>query len=257
VAYAEADLGIVRPFVGLIYGSGDGDPTDTKLHGFMTLPVGEITLITGTPYFAQLETSAAFAQRDYTCPARSQGVRTAFPSGVTTNGVTPAGNPSAVGAAVLGAGTGTFECAHDNGNPFNSRIGNTSHSGIVTTYSNPGTFNIPIGIRTFPLKGHEITGWFVNRQVVMSGLMDRAFIKGVDSGFNGHIRKSLINEVGGFWLWTLNPYFDIRLAGNIGIPDGGYRDIGRLANCNPSGPRQGCQGNDIALSGEARFRARF
>jgi len=162
-----------------------------------------------------------------------------------------------VGAAVLGAGAGTFECAHDNGNPFNSRIGNTSHSGIVTTYSNPGTFNIPVGIRTFPLRGHEITGWFVNRQVVMSGLMDRAFIKGVDPGFNGHIRKSLINEVGGFWLWTLNPYFDIRLAGNIGIPDGGYRDIGRLANCNPSGPRQGCQGNDVALSGEARFRARF
>jgi len=257
VAYAEADFGIVRPFVGLVYGSGDGDPTDNKLHGFMTLPVGEITLITGTPYFAQLETSTAFSQRDYTCPARSQGVRTAFPSGVTTNGVTPAGNPSAVGAAVLGAAAGTFECAHDNGNPFNNRIGNTSHSGIITTYSNPGTFNIPIGIRTFPLKGHEITGWFVNRQVVMSGLMDRAFIKGVDQGFNGHIRKSLINEVGGFWLWTLNPYFDIRLAGNIGIPDGGYRDIGRLANCNPSGPRQGCQGNDVALSGEARFRARF
>ena len=34
VAYAEADLGIVRPFVGLVYGSGDGDPTDNKLHGF-------------------------------------------------------------------------------------------------------------------------------------------------------------------------------------------------------------------------------
>src|SRR2546427_158530 len=107
VAYAEADFGIVRPFVGIVYGSGDGDPTDNKLHGFMTLPVNEITQITGTPFFAQLETSTALSQRDYTCPARSQGVRTAFPSRVTTNGVTPAGNPSPEGAAGLGSGEGT------------------------------------------------------------------------------------------------------------------------------------------------------
>jgi hypothetical protein len=88
-------------------------------------------------------------------------------------------------------------------------------------------------------------------------LLDRAFIKGVDPGFNGHIRKALYNEFGGFYLWTINPYFDIRLAGTIAIPDGGYRDIGRLANCNPSGPRRGCDGSDVALQGEARFRARF
>jgi len=256
VAYAEADFGIVRPFVGLVYGSGDGDPTDNKLHGFMTLPVNEITTITGTPYFSQLETSTAFQLRDYSCPARTQGVRTAFPPGVATNGVTPAGNPSAVGAAVLGVG-GAFECAHSTGNPFNDRMGNTSHPGIRTTYSNPGTFDIPIGVRVFPLKGHELTGWFVHRRVEKSALLDRAFIVGTDPGFNGHIRKVLYNEVGGFYQWTLNPYFDIRLSGNIAIPDGGYRDLGRLANCNPSGARVGCDSNDLALSGEARFRARF
>src|SRR5262249_5626615 len=119
------------------------------------------------------------------------------------------------------------------------------------------TFDIPVGIRTFPLKGHEVTGWFVHRQLVTSALLDAAFIKGVDPGFNGHIRPSLSNEFGGFWLWTLNPYFVIRLAGNIAIPDGVYRDIGRLANCNPSGPRLGCGADNVALSGEARFRARF
>jgi len=97
----------------------------------------------------------------------------------------------------------------------------------------------------------------VNRQVVSSALLNTAFIQGVDPGFNGKIRKSLYNEVGGFWMWTLNPYFDIRLAGNVAIPDGGYRDIGRLANCNPSGPRAGCNADNVALSGEARFRARF
>jgi hypothetical protein len=254
VAMAEADFGIVRPFVGIVYGTGDGDPTDNKLHGFMTLPVSDITQITGTPFFSQLETSSAFVIRDYSCPARLQGVRT---PGAAANGAGPVGNLSAVGAGVLGAGSGAFNCTHNTGNPFNDRIGTTSHPGIATTYSNPGTFDIPIGVRVFPLKGHEITGWFVHRRVDKSQLLDRAFIVGTDPGFNGHIRKALLNEVGGFYQWTLNPFFDIRLAGNIGIPDGGYRDIGRLANCNPSGPRQGCDGNDLALSGEARFRARF
>jgi len=71
------------------------------------------------------------------------------------------------------------QCAQKNrstGNPFNDTIGLTSHPGIRTTYSNPGVFDIPVGIRTFPLKGHEITGWYVNRQVVSSGLLDRALL---------------------------------------------------------------------------------
>ena len=95
------------------------------------------------------------------------------------------------------------------------------------------------------------------RQVVNSALLERAFIVGTDPGFNGHIRKSLYNEFGGLWRWVLNPHFDISLAGNIAIPDGGYRDLGRLADCNPGGSRQGCDADNVALSGEARFRARF
>jgi hypothetical protein len=268
VAYAEADFGIVRPFLGFIYGSGDGDPTDHKLHGFMTLPVNEITLLTGTPFFEHLDTSTAFQRRDYNCPALLQGVRQANVLG----GSGIPGRPFAVGGSALGAPltntTTAFECAHSTGNPFNDRIGNLSTPGLKTTYANPGTFDIPIGVRVFPLKGHEVTGWFVHRRIEKSGVLDRAFLTpaqcaGVagcvaDPGFHGHIRKALYNEVGGFWMWTLNPYFDIRLSGTIAIPDGGYRDIGRLANCNPSGTvRQGCTGSDPALQGEARFRARF
>jgi hypothetical protein len=90
-----------------------------------------------------------------------------------------------------------------------------------------------------------------------STLLERAFLVGTDPGFNGRIRKSLYNEFGGFWRWTLNAHFDISLAGNVAIPDGGYRDLGRLADCNPGGVRQGCNSDDVALSGEARFRARF
>lgn len=251
VAYAEVDLGIIRPFAGIVYGTGDGDPRDNKLHGFDALPVREITLITGASFFDHLDTSTAFQLRDYSCPARAQGVRTA-----SALGSGPAGNPFAVGAAVLG-GPGGTECAHSTGNPFNDRMGNTSHLGITTTYSNPGTFDIPVGVRTFPFKGHEITGWYVYRSVATAKLLEAAFIPGTDPGFTGRIRKTLYHEVGGFWQWTLNPHFDIRLAGNIGIPGDGYKDLARLVNCNPGGAFRSCDGNDIALRGEARFRARF
>ena len=154
-------------------------------------------------------------------------------------------------------GGGTFECNHSTGNPLNDRVGNSSHPGIGTTYSNPGVLVIPVGVRFFPLKGHEITGWFVHRKVEKSALLDRAFIVGTDPGFNGRPQEGAVQRIRGFYQWTLNPYFDIRLAGGIAIPDGGYRDLGRLANCNPSGARQGCDSDDPALRAEARFRARF
>jgi len=44
VAYAEVALDVARPFAALLYGSGDGDPTDNMLHGFMTLPIRQISL---------------------------------------------------------------------------------------------------------------------------------------------------------------------------------------------------------------------
>jgi len=112
-------------------------------------------------------------------------------------------------------------------------------------------------VRVFPLKGHEITGWYVSRGVDKRALLNAAFIVGTDPGFTGRIRKALYHEVGGLWMSTLNPYFDIRLSGTIGMPGGGYRDLGHLANCNPSGAFVSCSAHDVALQGEARFRARF
>src|SRR6266540_4327383 len=73
VAYAEADRGIARPFVAFVWGSGDGDPTDNKLHGFSPAANQDVTQITGVSWFDHLDTSANFAGRDYACPARSQG----------------------------------------------------------------------------------------------------------------------------------------------------------------------------------------
>jgi hypothetical protein len=78
----------------------------------------------------------------------------------------------------------------------------------------------------------------------------------------GGIRKGQLQEVGGSVLWTLNPNFDIRLAGNIAIPLGGYYDLAHLGNCNAGGggaygSSARCGGKDLPLRGEVRFRARF
>jgi len=250
VAYAEADLGIVRPFAGLIYGTADGDPTDKKLHGFAPASWRDVTQITGTSWFSHLEKSSAFAARDYACPARI---------GATPVGPAPAGAPPRtaqnIGTAALGSAAGGAECNHSEANPFNQRLGASSHLGIVSTYSNPGTLVIPAGVKVFPLKGHEITGWYVYRRMMDTTLLEVAFAPELAGRTIG---KTLYHEVGGYWMWTLNPYFDIRLTGSIGIPGGATKDIARLADCNATaGGVQSCDGDDLALKGEVRFRARF
>jgi hypothetical protein len=242
------DLGVVRPFVGFVYGSGDGDPTDRHLHGFQTQPISDSTQITSTGFFNQLDTSSVFALRDYSCPARSAGLVG------RTQGV--AGNPAAVGANVLGLGGGTTECSHSTSNVFNSRLGFTSHSGITTTYSNPGTLVLPVGLKVFPLQGHELAGWYVYRGMVTSNLLEIAFAPEL-AGRSRGIRTTQYHGVGGYWQWTLNPHFDIRLAGEMAIPGEGYKDIARLADCDPGPAFRACQGEALALKGEARFRARF
>jgi hypothetical protein len=248
VAYAEVELGFVRPFVGAIVGTPDGDPTDRKLRGFAPASWQDVTQITGVSWFSQMDTSTNFAGRDYSCPARLQGVRT---------GPNAASGPQAIGTQVFTSSTG-FECNHTVSNPFNQRIGNSSHQGLFTTYSNPGTLMIAPGVKVTPLKGHEVVGYYVYRAMLKTDLLERAFVVGVDPGFTGKIDKAQVHEFGGYWQWTLNPYFDIRLAGNAAFLGEGGKDLAQLSDCNTSVPgTQSCGGKNVALKGEARFRARF
>jgi hypothetical protein len=242
IAYAEVDLGMVRPFVGFIYGSADGDPRDNKLHGFQAQPINDSTGITTSGFFNQLDTSPTFALRDYSCPALLEGLNP------RTQGVP--GNPSAIGTRVLGNVGGETECSHSTSNVFNSRIGEASHPGLVITYSNPGTLLIPAGLMVYPVKGHQLTGYYVYRAMVNTTLVEVAFAPELAGR---SIRKTQYHGIGGSWMWTLNPHFDIRLDGEIAIPGEGYKDIARLADCNGLA----CDGNDLALRAGARFRARF
>ena len=225
LAYLEVDLGIVRPFIGAVYGTGDGDPTDRRLQGFQAQSVNDSTQVTSTGFFDQLDTSSTFALRDYSCPARSQGL-------VSHGRRAYRATPMQWASSVLGQGGGTTECSHSTSNVFNSRLGNTSHSGIVTNYSNPGTLVVPVGLKVYPLRGHELAGYGVYRAMVKTDLLEIAFAPELAGRTRG-IRKAQYYGLGGNWQWTLNPHFDIRLSGEIAFPGDGYKDIARLSDCDP------------------------
>jgi hypothetical protein len=253
VAYAEADLGIARPFLGLIWGSADGDPTDHKLHGFAPSANRSSAQFTGTPTFAHFDTDGRIGGRDYTCPARLQGLPARLR---TTANILPA-SPLSIGTDVMGATTGT-DCWHTVGQPFNERPGAFSHLGLVTAYSNVGTLTIPVGLKVFPLKGHELTGWYAYRGIVNPRLMEIAFAPELAARGKSSIGKSIDHEVGGYWFWTLNPNFDIRLAGSLGFAANGSKELAKLSDCNLNvAGVQRCKGDDVARKAELRFRARF
>jgi hypothetical protein len=223
VAYAEVKLGVVAPFVGVIYGSADDDPTDNKLHGFANFPTDNITGV-ATRELAFLDRAPGFATRDVESPARSRA-----------------------------AGVGGAEFAHSVGNQWNNNLGDL-HPGITTTYSNPGTILPFVGVHVFPTQGHEVHLAYIYRAMADSTLLETP---GAITAAGGPISKSLYHNLFAQWMWTLNRHFDIRLTGNIVIPAAGSKDIARTVTtggCTAAAP---CQGDDPALSAEARFRARF
>jgi hypothetical protein len=257
VAYAEAEAlqGQLRPFVGFFWGSADKDPSDRSLHGFSSYPATSSSQFTGVPTFAQFDISQAVGGRDRSCPARLQGL----PARSRTAATTLAGAPLAIGTDVMGGTTGT-DCWHDVVYPFNDRVGRFSHLGLVSTYSNVGTLMIPAGVKVFPsfLKGHEFTGWYAYRGMVSTRLIDIAFAPELAAQGKSHIGKGIYHEAGGYWLWTLNPYFDFRLSGSLGFAANASRDLAKLSDCNLNKPGvQSCKADDVALHAEARFRARF
>ena len=73
------------------------------------------------------------------------------------------------------------------------------------------------------------------------------------------IGKTIYHGIGGFYQWTLNPYFDIRLAGEILVPGDGYKDIARLANCNfaPGGAFQSCGRRGSGVTGGSPLPGAF
>jgi hypothetical protein len=223
-AYLEANLGVVRPFVGLYIGSADDDATDGDLQGFAPFPQQEITLTTGTSFFGHLDPATSIGGRDIVTPARATG--------------------GALGTNIFGG----QEFGHTVGNPFNDRLSNGLHPGVFSTYGNPGTLVIPAGLIVNPVKSHQLTLAYIYRAMLDSSIIETALGRNID--------ESLYHEVMLVWEWTLNRHFDIRLSGSVLIPGSGAKDIAETStteNCAAGG----CLGEDLGFHGQARFRARF
>ena len=69
------------------------------------------------------------------------------------------------------------------------------------------------------MKGHEVVGFYIYRAFVNTNLLEIAFAPELAARpqRGGHIAKTEYHDIGGYWQWTLNPNFDIRLAGDLAI----------------------------------------
>ena len=227
IGNVELNLGKIRPFLSVVYGSGDDDPDDGDLQGFSPLPQGEITLTTGSPYFSVLTSS------------RSWGARDTFPP------------------AALNLDSG-FEFLHSVGNPWSNRPGNALHPDVDSAYSNPGVLTIAPGVKIALAKAHKFDAYYIYRRVMDTALLEEQLRVQYPDRVVPNIDESMTHELAAVYTWKPSPWFDVRITGLMVIPGEGVKDIASVQNCNPDGvPFESCDGEDIALHGEVRLRARF
>ena len=173
-----------------------GNARDRQLRGFEVMPTQNDSTKWATDMLGHFDRStAAGGRRDYSCPARLKVVRRAASTG---------GDPYNIGTSVQQGQPGRLqdpgnECYHTTGNMWNSNLGGSSHVGIVSRYSNPGTVMGSAGLKTFPARGHEVTGWYVYRGMADSGLLETAFAPEILAGTIRKIRRDLYHEIGAYW----------------------------------------------------------
>jgi hypothetical protein len=218
IAQVELNLGVVRPLLAVVFGSGDDDVGDRDLNAFSPLPSGEITLTTGSKYFGVFDISPSWGGRDVFPPA------------------------------VVNLGSG-FEFMHSVGNPWGDRI--NPEDDIATTYANAGVLLLAPAVQIFPFQGHELDLYYIYRQVIESEPLE--VLSGVDN-----VDEVMSHEFGLLYTWAPNPHFDFRVFGALVLPSDGIEDIASAQDCDfDTAGVQSCDGEDIALYGQVRFRARF
>jgi hypothetical protein len=223
IGQVELNLGKIRPFLAVVYGSGDDDTNDGDLEAFNPLPQGEITLTTGSPYFSMFDIASSWGARDVFPPA------------------------------LVNLGSG-FEFMHTVGNPWNNRVGNGMHPGVNSAYSNPATQMLAPGTKIALAKGHELELFYIYRRVMDTEVIEQELL--AREGVAVYVVVSMTHELVAAYSWTPNPWFDIRLYGCSIIPSEGVKDIASEQVCdNATGAS--CEGEDVALRGELRFRFRF
>jgi len=223
IGQVELDLGRFRPLIAVVYGSGDDDPNDGDLDAFAPTPHPEITLTTGQPQFEIFDIASSWGARDQFPPA----------------------------AVNLGGG---FEFLHSVGNPWSDRVGQTLHPGVTTTYGNPGVLTIAPGVKVALVKGHNLDMYYIYRRVMETAPIEQELLN--REGVAVSVDETMTHEIAAAYSWTPSPWFDFRVFGAAVIPSSGVEDIASAQVCdNATGAR--CEGEDVALYGEVRVRARF
>jgi hypothetical protein len=225
IGQVDVQLGKFRPYLAVVYGSGDDDPNDGDLDAFSPLPQREITLTTGAPQFSMFDVASSWGARDVFPPA------------------------------TVNLGTG-FEFMHTVGNPWNDRPGNGLSPGITTTYNNPGVLLLAPGVAFALAKGHEIDAFYIYRRVMDTEPLEQELL--AREGVAVSVDESMTHELLATYSWTPSPWFDLRVYGSAIIPSDGVKDIASAQNCGPSDAIfQACEGEDVAFRGELRLRMRF
>ena len=219
IGNVELNLGRIRPFVSMVYGSGDGDPDDGDLEAFAPLPQPEITLTVATPFFSTLISSSTWGARDVFPPA----------------------------AVNMGSG---FEFLHAVGNPW-SDLSGRSLGDVSTTHSNPGVLTIAPGVKIALAKGHQLDVYYIYRRVMDTEPIERELVLFGEASVS--VDESMTHELAASYTWKPNPWFDVRLYGSAVIPSEGVKDIASAQDCGGSP----CDGEDVSLFSEVRVRARF
>ena len=218
IAGVRVNLGRVTPFISFVYGTGDDDTNDNDLEGFNITPQRDITLVGINRWFAPLTDAISIGDRDLPAPARATGFSGEWLSTIFS--------------------------------PFNDRAGNGLHAGHSSTYSNPGTLKIPVGLEIRPVKGHTVALFYVYTGVTESHILEQ--ITGA-----GNIDESIYHEVGLRYLWRVNSHFNFKFLSNIVIPGSGSKDVAETVfTCGDTGLAQ-CDGEDPALRAQITFQARF
>jgi len=224
IGQVELKLGKFRPLLAVVYGSGDDDPNDGDLEAFAPTPHREITLTAGQEQFSMFTNAASWGNRDVFPPA------------------------------ALNLGTG-FEFMHSVGNPWHDRLGFALTPGVSQTYGNPGTLLLAPGVEIAMAKGHSLNLFYIYRRVMDSEPLEQQLLL---LGATGSVDESMTHELAAQYTWTPNPHFDVRLFGGAVIPSEGVKDIAAAQDCSDGGAiAQPCEGEDVALYGELRVRARF
>ncbi|PON11945.1 hypothetical protein C2W62_42190 [Candidatus Entotheonella serta] len=220
--------GKMRPFLAFIYGTGDDDPNDEDLEGFFVMPFNEIAPYTSSSHFSVFNRVQSGGARDVQTPA----------------------------LANIGSG---FEFLHTVANPFHDRPGNDLHglgtpNAANSAYSNPGTIHIAPGVTLDLAKGHRLSLMYIYRALTDSELIEAELAR--REGVTVNVDESMSHELAADYQWAPSRHFDLRVFGSaMFLGDGGKDIAGAQVYDNVTGRR--CEGEEVALHGEIRLRARF